>query len=131
MILAIDPGKDKCGLALFNKAGKVVEQKIVKRQELHRAVIHYHDASKIIIGESANGRAVSEELKQLHSGQTIVLVSEKNSTWEARQLYWQAHPPRGWRRFIPATFLSLPVAIDDYAAVIIGRRYFASAQLRP
>ncbi len=123
MILAIDPGKDKCGLALFNKEGKVVEQKIVKRQELHRAIAHYHEAPKLVIGDSANGRAIAEELKGLHPNQAIVLSPEKNSTWEARKLYWRAHPPKGWRRFVPTSFLSLPTAIDDYAAVIIGQRY--------
>jgi len=126
MILALDPGKDKCGLALFNKEGKVVEQKIVKRQELHRAIVHYHDVPKLVIGDSANGRAIAGELGKLHLKQAIVLFPETNSTWEARKLYWRAHPPKGWRRFVPTSFLSLPVPVDDYAAVIIGQRYLNS-----
>lgn len=123
MILALDPGKDKCGLALFNKEGKVVEQKIVKRPDLHRAIVHYHDVPKLVIGDSANGRAIAEELKKLRLSQAIVLFPEKNSTREGRQLYWRAHPPKGWRRLVPISLLTPSVPVDDYAAVIIGRRY--------
>ncbi len=126
MILAIDPGKDKCGLALFNKEGKVVEQKIVKRGELHRAIVHYHEVPKLVIGDSANGRVIAEELKKLQLRQAIVLAPEKDTTWQARKLYWRAHPPHGWRRFIPTSLLTPPVPVDDYAAVLIGRRYLKS-----
>ncbi len=126
MILALDPGKDKCGLALFDKEGRVVEQKIVKRQELHRAIVHYHEVPKLVIGDSANGRAIAEELKKLKLDQTIVLFPETDTTWQARKLYWRAHPPKGWRRFVPTSLLTPPVPVDDFAAVLIGRRYLAS-----
>ncbi|MBN3032886.1 MAG: pre-16S rRNA-processing nuclease YqgF [Candidatus Saganbacteria bacterium] len=126
MILALDPGKDKCGLALFGKDGKVVEQRIVKRRELHRAIAHYHEAARIVIGDSANGRAIAEELKKLNLPRTISLFPEKDTTWQARKLYWRAHPPQGWRRFVPVSLLTVPVPVDDYAAVIIGQRYLAT-----
>jgi RNase H-fold protein (predicted Holliday junction resolvase) len=131
MILVIDPGKEKCGLALFNKDGKVVEQKIIKRKDLFRLIPHYHDATTIVIGESANGREINDELHKHHLKQNIILFPEKNSSREARDLYWQAYPPKGWRRFVPTSLLTPPVPIDDYAAVIIGRNYLAAAQLRP
>jgi RNase H-fold protein (predicted Holliday junction resolvase) len=131
MILAIDPGKDKCGLALFNKEGKVLEQKIIKRKDIFRAIPHYHEAKTIVIGESANGKVIAAELTKHHLLQNVVLFPEKDTTWQARRLYWRAHPPKGWRRFVPTSFLSLPVPVDDYAAVIIGKNYLASAQLAP
>ncbi|MDD5593859.1 MAG: hypothetical protein PHG97_03850 [Candidatus Margulisbacteria bacterium] len=122
MILAIDPGKDKCGLAFLDKAGKVLEQKIIKRKDLFRLVPHYQ-AATIVVGESANGRIVLAELQKHHPGQRIVLADEKDSTSQARDLYWRANPPRGWRRFVPTSFLTPPVPVDDYAAVIIGQRF--------
>jgi RNase H-fold protein (predicted Holliday junction resolvase) len=131
MILVIDPGKEKCGLALFNKEGKVLEQKIVKRKDIFRLIPHYHDAATIVIGDTANGQEIAAELRQHHLKQNIVLFPEKDTTWQARRHYWQAYPPKGWRRFVPTSFLTLPVPVDDYAAVIIGRNYLASAQLRP
>lgn len=131
MILAIDPGKDKCGLALFNKEGRVLEQKIVKRKDLFRLLPHYHETTTIVIGDSANGREINEELQQHHLKQNISLFPERETTRQARQHYWQAHPPRGWRRLVPASLLTPPVPVDDFAAVIIGRNYLAAAQLRP
>lgn len=122
MILAIDPGKDKCGLALLNKEGKVLEHSVIKRGELARLITHYLSAT-VVIGEAAAGREINAELAKHHPGLKIIMFSEKDSTRQARDLYWRANPPRGWRRFVPTSFLTPPVPIDDYAAVIIGKRF--------
>jgi hypothetical protein len=53
-------------------------------------------------------------------------VDEKNSTLEARPLYWQEYPRRGLLRLLPISLLAPPVAIDDFAAVVLGRRFLAS-----
>lgn len=123
MILAIDPGKDKCGLALFNKEGKLVEQKIVRRHDLFRAIAHYHEAATLVIGDTANGRAINEELARHHPQAKIVLFPELNTTRQAREAYWQAHPRHGLWRLIPTSLRTTPVPVDDYAAAIIGRNY--------
>jgi RNase H-fold protein (predicted Holliday junction resolvase) len=131
MILAIDPGKDKCGLAFLNKEGKVLEQKVIKRKDIFRLIPHYHDATTIVIGDTAHGRQINDELLRHHLKQKLVLFPEQNTTLLAREAYWRAHPPRSWRRFVPTSFLSPPLPVDDYAAVIIGRNYLAAAQLTP
>jgi RNase H-fold protein (predicted Holliday junction resolvase) len=131
MILAIDPGKDKCGLALFNKEGKVIEQRIIKRRELFKFIDHYHEATKLIIGDTANGREIERELQRHHPKATVVLFTERETTRLARAAYWLAHPPRGLWKLVPTSFRTPPVPVDDYAAAIIGRNYLASAQLRP
>jgi RNase H-fold protein (predicted Holliday junction resolvase) len=125
VILAIDPGKDKCGLALFNKDGKVVEQTIVRRHDLFRQIAHYQ-ATTLVIGDSAHGREINTELLRRHPQAKVLLFPEQNTTRQAKEAYWRAHPPRGWRRFVPTSFLSVPVPVDDYAAVIIGERYLKS-----
>ena len=130
MILAIDPGKDKCGLALFNKDGKLVEQKIVRRHDLIRAILHYQ-AATLVIGDTANGRQINEELLRHHPQEKIVLFPEQNTTRQAREAFWRANPPKGLWRLIPTSLRTLHVPVDDYAAAIIGRNYLASAQLRP
>jgi hypothetical protein len=53
----------------------------------------------------------------------IVAISETNSTLEARELFWQQHPPSGWRRWLPRSLQTPPCAIDDFAAVVIARRF--------
>jgi len=54
---------------------------------------------------------------------SFTLVDEHNSSEEARKLYFQAHPPRGWRKIVPLSFLYPDEAFDDWQAVVIGRRY--------
>ena len=51
------------------------------------------------------------------------IIDEKNTTWEARRLYYLDNPPRGWRRFVPRGLLVPGVAVDGYAALLIIERY--------
>ncbi|MBU0502469.1 MAG: resolvase [bacterium] len=120
MILAIDPGKNKCGLAAFDQAGNLLKREIVPRNQI-MAEIQKYSPKKIIIGQSANGYQLEKELKG--KNYQVVLVDEKNSSLEARKLYWQDHPPQGLWNLIPRALQITPVLIDDYAAVILGERY--------
>jgi hypothetical protein len=55
----------------------------------------------------------------------IHLVDEYETSRQARGLYFAEHPPAGWRRLIPLG-LQLPARpIDDYAAILIARRFLA------
>lgn len=120
MILAIDPGKVKCGLAVLGK-----EKAVIKREELlpkvQQLIIKYN-IDKIVIGDSAAGREIKKELARFQLGIEIVFVSEKNSTREARQLYWQDNPPEGLWRLIPTSLRFPPRPIDDYAAQVLAER---------
>ncbi|MBU0629626.1 MAG: Holliday junction resolvase RuvX [Candidatus Margulisbacteria bacterium] len=127
MILAIDPGKDKCGLAAIDNAKQASEKKVVSRQaavgEIQEMFRRYAPFA-VVIGKSAEGKKLQKELSA--AGLVSTAVSEKNSTREARTRYWEENRPTGWIRFIPTTFRVPPVPVDDHAAVIIGERYLAS-----
>lgn len=56
----------------------------------------------------------------------VVAVEERNSTLEARALYWQEKPPRGWRRVLPLSLQEPPEPVDDFAAVVLARRFLKS-----
>ncbi|PIS28090.1 resolvase [Candidatus Saganbacteria bacterium CG08_land_8_20_14_0_20_45_16] len=124
MILAIDPGKDKCGLAVLTLEKKVIERQIVKRSEIITttlAYLHKYQIITVVIGASSNGKKLAQEFAD--NKIKCILLDEKNSTLEARKLYWQENPPQGLWKFIPTSLRVPPVAVDDYAAVIIGERY--------
>ncbi len=55
-------------------------------------------------------------------GIPIELVDERETTLLARKRYFQAHPPRGWRRLVPRGMLLPPRPIDDFAALLIAER---------
>ncbi|MFH1347383.1 MAG: Holliday junction resolvase RuvX [Candidatus Margulisiibacteriota bacterium] len=129
MIIAIDPGKNKCGLAVLDAEGKVRDKSVVLREALANAVINLlaeYKIKTVIVGKSAFGKEVEKQISRLDLDANIIFVSEKNSTLEARKRYWQENKPNGLLRIIPTTLRVPPVPIDDYAAVILGERYLKS-----
>jgi RNase H-fold protein (predicted Holliday junction resolvase) len=60
-------------------------------------------------------------------GLPIALVDERETTLLARTRYFAAHPPTGWRRFVPRGMLLPPEPIDDFAAVLIAERFLADS----
>jgi hypothetical protein len=58
-------------------------------------------------------------------GVPVHIIDETDTTYRARALYFAEHPPRGWRRLLPLGLQVPPGPIDDYAAMLIARRYLA------
>ena len=95
-VLAVDPGREKCGVAVLAADGTVLLQEVVPTAQL----------------------TATAEL-----GTEVTLVDEYRTTDAAKAAYWTAHPPRGWRRLIPRGMLVPPVPVDDFVAVILAQRY--------
>lgn len=53
-----------------------------------------------------------------------ILADERNTTLDARGLYWQLHPPTGLRKLIPVSLQVPPRPLDDLAAWAIIIRSF-------
>lgn len=126
MILAIDPGKKKCGLAILDPDAAVLSKTVVSRREIASYVIGcfaQYRISSVVVGKSSSGKEIEKELSRLDFKTNLVFISEKFSSLEARKRYWQENKPKGILRLIPASMRMLPVPIDDYAAVILGERY--------
>ncbi len=130
-VLAVDPGREKCGVAVVDRQRGVLRQAVVESTRLllfAETVIREFECRTIVLGD---GTATAETKKEVSLLLTenivdqIVVVDERNSTQEARMRYWLAHPPSGWRKFIPVGLLTPPCAIDDFAAIILGERYFS------
>lgn len=125
-ILAIDPGKYRSGLAVLLEDGAILERAIVKTidiQEKTYELCYKYQPSVIILGNSGQGKSVEKKLAQLNLKTTILFVNEKGSTMEARKLYWQENKPKGLWILVPTGLRIPPEPYDDYAAVVIGRRY--------
>jgi RNase H-fold protein (predicted Holliday junction resolvase) len=125
VILAIDPGSEKSGLAVLDEDQKILHRSVALNADLAKALpplLTAYRPSAIVIGRGHYGRQLAQELSNLN----LVFVSEKDTTWLARRRYWTENPPTGWRRLVPTSLLFPPVPVDDWAAVIIGERYLAS-----
>jgi RNase H-fold protein (predicted Holliday junction resolvase) len=127
IILAIDPGTSKCGLAVLTRTS-CIHREITKTDNLVNCVKSLKEKYKfelIIIGNGTNCKACILELEKNYK---LIMVDERNSTLEGRKLYFKYNPPRGWRRLIPKGLLYPNVDIDDYVAEIIGKKFFKENQ---
>ncbi|HUA08698.1 MAG TPA: hypothetical protein VMA98_05435 [Candidatus Acidoferrales bacterium] len=126
MILGVDPGTRKIGFAVLDEAGQTQDLGIEPIAEFGarvRSLMERWAFAAIAVGTGTNARALGGELAGL--GVPVTYVDERETTLRARSLYFADHPPRGWRRLIPLGMQIPPRPIDDYAAVLIARRYLA------
>lgn len=75
---------------------------------------------KVFLGNGTGKDVFIASLAEVFS--ELLIVDEKNSTLEARLVYWNLHPPRGWRKLIPLSLQTPPRAVDDLAAYCIALR---------
>ncbi len=129
-ILGIDPGTRKAGYAvLASDDASVLELGIEPVEALldrARRLVKEHEITAVALGTGTNAGALGEQLAGL--GVPVLLVDERETTLRARALYFADHPPRGWRRLLPLGMQLPPRPIDDYAAVLIGRRYLEESR---
>lgn len=130
-IVAVDPGRQKCGIAVMSVKGNVIERRVVQREKVLLLLAEWQERyspAALILGDRTGSADFVKEVEAsgLDQEMPIHLVDEHLSTLEARQRYFVEHPPTGLRRLIPVTMQSPPEPYDDYVAVILGERYLAS-----
>ena len=132
MILAIDPGSEKTGVAIVAEDGSLIEKKIVPTPQL---TAYIHTAYKqygfihIVMGNGTNHKHLQPvaEAWIAREGRNVSfsMIDEKFTTVEGRKLYFECTPRHGWRRFVPLSWQYPPEPVDDFVAWIIGKRYLA------
>lgn len=125
-VLGVDPGRDKAGFAVLDATGAVIESGVVAVGSLVErltGLVAAGGVAAIALGCGTNAAALRERLQVLDV--PIHPVDEFETSRRARELYFQEHPPRGWRRLVPVGMQSPPVPIDGYAAILIARRFLA------
>jgi RNase H-fold protein (predicted Holliday junction resolvase) len=123
-VLAIDPGRDKCGLAVLDATDGLLARAVVSRGELMSTLREWCERYRpelLLLGSGTGSRQVRELLIPLSL--PVQPVSEWHTTRSARQRYFADHPRRGWRRLLPASLQTPPVPVDDYAAWILAEQF--------
>lgn len=132
LIIAVDPGREKCGIAVVHSKKGALCQKVVATADMAATVTQLaaqYAVSVVVLGDRTTSRQAAAVLAGIlvnGSPLTVIPVDEHRSTDAARQRYWRENPPRGLKRFIPVTMQVPPVPVDDYVAVILAERYFRS-----
>ena len=127
IVLAIDPGREKCGLAVVTRTGGVLHQSVVASARVIQTIQGLrakHGIEVIALGDSTSSKQWQALLHQTLPDLSLCVVDETGSTLEARGRYWRAHPPGGWRRLVPLSLQVPPEPVDDFAAVVLALRYY-------
>lgn len=129
-VIAVDPGREKCGVAAVHRLNGVLYKAVVETGRLSGVVLDLarrFAISAVVVGDRTSHRETVRALGALRPDGCpldIGTVDEHRSTDEARSRYWLDHPPRGLLRLIPVTMRFPPEPVDDYVAVILAERYF-------
>jgi RNase H-fold protein (predicted Holliday junction resolvase) len=124
-VLAVDPGKFKCGLAVVTNQGIVFEKSIIRLPDLKGAVIMLSNRfliSAIVLGDRTNSKTIHFSLAT-EVGVPIVLVDEDKSSLEGRYRYLKENT-RGLSKILPLSLRIPRQPYDDYVAVILAERFF-------
>jgi len=133
-VLAIDPGSAKCGMALVTR-DQLEQIELVWRTiaELGQLLERMIDAKAVrpyeivIVGSGTSSDRVVKMIRESCVGLAILVVDEKDTTFQARERYWVNNKRSGWRRLLPASLQVPPEPVDDFAALILAERVLTSS----
>ena len=132
VVVAVDPGREKCGVAVVSLDGAVLERAVLAPADLQTWLARVQQpVEAYVVGHRTARREVTAILAAMGVPEERVwVVDEDRSSEEGRRRYWQANPPRGWRRLVPTGLQVPPEPYDDFVAVVLAERYLAAARAR-
>ena len=126
IVIAIDPGISKCGLILADVEEKKVYEAVVINSHLllKYAKKKYQNEKKLkfLIGNGTSSKNYIKDLTQIVPD--VIIAEEKNSTYRAKQRYFEIFPLIGLKSFLPREIFILNKNLDALAALIIMEDYF-------
>ncbi len=133
-VLAVDPGRAKCGLAVVagpedGAVPRCLERAVVETERLTLVVAEIlrrrPGIRHILIGGGTNSATLRRALEAAFPQLSLQTVDEYNTSARARQRFVQENPAPGWRRLLPSGLRSPEVPYDDYAALLLAEDYFS------
>ncbi len=125
-VIAIDPGLSKCGVIIADiKEKKVYEALVLKSHQLLKYVKKKYRSEKKVQLLIGNGTSSKKYIKYLNQFEpNLVIAEEKNSTYRAKERYFDIFPLTGIKCFLPRELFILNKNLDALAALIIMEDFF-------
>lgn len=130
VLLGFDPGRDKCGIAVKGRDGRLSYHKVVESDRAIatcQSLCQKYRVDRIVIGDRTTAKTWRSQL-EAKVKVPIAFVNEHNSTLEARDRYWQMYPPQGLTRLLPPGMRLPPRPVDDIVAILLIERYLSSLE---
>src|SRR5579884_1456676 len=126
-VLAIDPGRAKCGVAVVRRDGQVLFRAIVAVEEIveetQRLIADYSPCA-LIVGGGTGSRPVLQALRAAEMSVAMERVDEAHTSEAARARFVAENPAPGWQRLLPRSLRTPWRLYDDYVAIILAERYW-------
>jgi RNase H-fold protein (predicted Holliday junction resolvase) len=126
VVLAVDPGRSKCGVAVCSPHGTLAKAVIAPTElpGIVRRWIETYKVTRVVVGNLTGSDDALRAVGDL-GAVPIAKLDESGTTLGARGRYFADHPRRGWRRLIPLSLQTPPEPYDDYVAVLLAERALA------
>ena len=123
--ISIDPGKYKCGLVFADlKNKRVLKALVIKSSHLVQNVKRLTEKNKNIKTLIGNGTTSEHHVKSLQFlGNHLTIVEEKNTTFRARQRYFEIFPLKGFKKILPRDIFIQNINLDAISALVILEDY--------
>ncbi len=130
-LLAVDPGRAKCGLAVA--AGpdpvRVLALAVVESQRLTLEVAalrrRFPEIARLIIGDGTGGAVLRRALAETFPDLPLEPVPEHGTSALARVRFLAENPAPGWRRILPPGLRAPERPYDDYVALLLLEAHFS------
>lgn len=129
MILAIDPGSDKTGMALVEEDGRLRWKAVMPSSAVpdKAARLAAEGVRAVVMGNGTRHREMRARVEAALAAagcvRAVELVDEKYTTEMGKARYLADHPPKGLARLLPQGMRTVSEPVDDYVAWIIGQIY--------
>lgn len=139
VIVAVDPGREKCGVAVVTSDLELILKEIVSRDEAVGRVLELtkkYGVHRVILGDRTGSREFASEIMEATGELSacgcnrqdprpeLIFVDEHESSMEGRRRYLLNHPLRGIGRLLPISLRAPSEPFDDYVAVVLAERFF-------
>ena len=125
-VIVIDPGMSKCGVVVADMIEKKVYEAVVISSHLLLKYVKKKSQNEknlqLLIGNGSSSKNYIKNLNQLIPN--LIIAEEKNSTYRAKQRYFEIFPKIGIKNFLPREIFILNKNLDALAALIIMEDYF-------
>lgn len=125
-IVGLDPGRDKCGIAVMQGKSKVLYHQVIDSVQAIATIkqlTQKYAVDRIVMGNGTTSKSWQQQIESNLSTVPVFTVDEKNSTLEARDRYWAMYPSQGFQRLLPQGLRVPPRPIDDIVAILLIEKY--------
>ena len=124
-IISVDRGRCKCGLVLAEIGEKKVYRAIIIKSELLEDYVRnlntVEDISKVIVGNGTKSKEIIQKIDFFKK--EIIMFEEKNTTFRAKERYFELFPIRGLKILVPREIFILNKNLDAISALVILEDY--------